>query len=105
MEPLFTPTPDGANYNVSPPGVLLLLARTFYSDASESTPAGRARARAVLDAMLAAARAGGFEKTDILETLLARNVATKRVGEMAAEACAAAGDAAIREIFDSMRKG
>ena len=74
-------------------------------DPDDSTSAGRARARAVLDAMLAAARAGGFGKTDILETLLARNVATKRVGEMAAEACAAAGHAAVREIFDSLRKG
>ena len=97
--PLFTPIPDGSGYNIRPAGVLLLSADTVYGEPTESTPEGRARAQALIDAMLAAARAGGYAQCDILHTLLARNKLSARVQKMAVKACNAAGDTALRKIF------
>ena len=102
-KPLFTPTADGAAYDIQPAGVLMLLADTVYGDSCESSPAGRARAKAMIDAMLKAARAGGFTQSDILETLLSRGDVSHRVKALAVEACAAAGNDAIGEIFNAMR--
>ena len=104
-KPLFTPTADGTAYDIQPAGVLLLLADTLYGNPGESSPAGRTRAKAMMDAMLTAARTGGFTQSDILATLLARNEVSHRVMAMAVEACAAAGNDAISAIFSAMRKG
>ena len=60
--PLFTPTADGTAYDIQPAGVLLLLANTVYGDPIDTPPAGRARAKSVVDAMLAAAQAGGYKQ-------------------------------------------
>ena len=104
-KPLFTPTADGTAYDIQPAGVLLILAGTVYGDPSETPPAGRARGKALMDAMLTAARAGGFTQSDILATLLAGGEVSHRVKAMAVQACAAAGNEALGRIFDSMRGG
>lgn len=58
-----------------------------------------------VDAMLRAARAGGFTQSDILATLLARGEVSHRVNAMAVLACAAAGNEALGKLFDAMRAG
>ena len=93
---LFTPITDGSGYNIRPAGVLLLSADTVYGDPTESTPEGRARAQALIDARLTA---GGYAQCDILHTLLARNKLSARVQKMAVKACNAAGDLALGKIF------
>ena len=102
-KPLFTPTADGTAYNIQPAGVLLILAGTVYGDPSETPPAGRARGKALIDAMLTAARAGGFTQSDILATLLAHGEVSHRVKTMAVQACAAAGNEALGRIFEALR--
>ena len=104
-KPLFTPTADGTAYDIQPAGVLLILAGTVYGDPSETTPAGRIRGKALMDAILKAAWAGGFTQSDILATLLSKNKVSHRVKAMAVQACAAAGNEALGKIFDSMRNG
>ena len=104
-KPLFTPTADGTAYDIQPAGVLLLLADTLYGNPGESSLAGRTRAKAIINAMLTAARAGCFTQCDILKTLLARNEVSHRVNAMAVQACAAAGNEALSRIFESMCKG
>lgn len=104
-KPLFTPTADGTAYDIQPAGVLLILAGTVYGDPSETTPAGRTRGKALIDAMLTAARAGGFTQSDILETLLAGGEVSHRVKAMAVQACAAAGHEAMGRVFEAMRGG
>ena len=99
----FTPNSDG--YDIQPAGVLLLLADTIYGDGrNDSTPTGQARADKMIDAMLSAARAGGYKQTDILQTLLVRGERSKRIQDMARAACDAAGNDRLKVIFDSMRK-
>ena len=101
-QPLFTPTADGTAYNIQPAGVLLL-ANVVYGDPVDTPPAGRARAKAVVDAILAAAQVGGYKQCDILHTLLARDESSARIQLMARDACSAAGDLAIGQIFNAMR--
>lgn len=103
MQPLFTPTAGGDAYDIQPAGVLLILAGTVYGDPDETTPAGRARGKALIDAILTAARAGGFTQCDILATLLSRNKVSHRVKVMAVQACTAAGNEDIGKIFQAMR--
>ena len=98
---LFTPNGDGDD--IQPAGVLLVLADTVYNNPQDSTPTGRARAKTMIDALLTAARAGGFKQGDILATLLARGEVTQRLKNMAVTACNAAGPDAIGRIFASMR--
>ena len=98
---LFTPNGDG--YDIQPAGVLLILADTIYNNPQDSSPTGRARAKTMLDAILSAARAGGFKQGDILATLLATGKVSHRIKDMAVTACHAAGPDAIGRIFASMR--
>lgn len=97
-QPLFTPNGDG--YDIQPAGVLILLA----SEVREH-PHKHGRIQGYIDAMLEAARAGGFTQGDILATLLARGEVSQRVKTMAVQACAAAGNEALGRLFDSMRGG
>ena len=101
-QPLFTTTADGTAYDIQQAGVLLL-ANTVYGDPVDTPPAGRARAMAMVGAMLAAAQAGGYKQCDILHTLLARNESSARIQLMARDACIAAGDLTIGQIFEAMR--
>ena len=98
---LFTPNGDG--FNIQPASVLLVLANTIYNNPQDSSPTGRARAKTMLDAILTAARAGGFKQADILATLLARGEVTHRLRDMAVTACNAAGPDAIGRVFAAMR--
>ena len=98
---LFTPNGDG--YDIQPAGVLLILADTIHNNPQDSSPTGWARAKTMMDAILTAARAGGFKQGDILATLLARGEVTHRLRDMAVTACNAAGPEAIGRIFASMR--
>lgn len=100
MKALFTPTADGAAYDIQPAGVLILLA----SEVRENPHLHKSgRIQGHIDAMLKAARAGGFTQCDILATLLAQGEVSHRVKAMAVRACEAAGSEAIAKIFEGMR--
>jgi hypothetical protein len=96
-------TPNGDGYDISPAGILLLAAGTVFGPPHETTAEGVRKARALIDDMLAAARAGGFKQSDILLTLLARNQPTKGCAAMAQAACDAAGTDALLGAFDRAR--
>jgi hypothetical protein len=100
MKPLFAPTADGDAYDIQPAGVLILLASEVYENPAMHT---NGRIQGHIDAMLTAARAGGFTQCDILATLLSRNEVSHRVKTMAVQACAAAGNEALGRIFAAMR--
>ena len=104
-KPLFTPTADGAAYDMQPAGVLLILADMVYGPQDDPAWTGWAKTEAMIQAMLAAARAGGYAQADILHTLLVRCERSKRVENMARAACAAAGNARLAALFASMRRG
>lgn len=99
---LFTPNSDG--YDIHPAGVLLVLADTVYNlDDDESTPAGRANALRLIEALMKAALDGGYRQGDILMTLLSRREVTQRTRTMAIEAMRCAGNERIGPIFAAMR--
>ena len=104
-QPLFTPTADGEAYEIQPAGVLLILAEMVYGPQDDPQWTGGPKTEAIIQAMLAAARAGGYTQTDILHTLLVRGERSKRLEFMARAACEAAGNSRLAELFDSMRKG
>lgn len=97
--PLFRPNGDG--YDIQPAGVLILLASQLQEEPDH--PAN-GRIQAIIDKMLAAARAGGFKQGDILMTLLANGEVSHRVKDMAVAAMAAAGNDAIDRIFEEWRQ-
>jgi hypothetical protein len=101
-QPLFKPTSDG--YDIQPAGVLIMLASYVYDHESDLSPDGKDRLKGHIDALMTAARAGGFTQCDILATLLAKNEVSHRVKAMAVQVCEAAGSAAILHIFDTMRR-
>jgi len=104
-QPLFTPTADGQAYDIQPAGVLLILADMVYGPQDDPEWTGGPKTEAMIHAMLAAARAGGYAQTDILHTLLVRGERSKRLELMARAACEAAGNERIAALFSSMRKG
>ena len=104
-KPLFTPTADGQAYDIQPAGVLLIMAEMVYGPQDDPGWTGRPKTKAMVLAMLAAARAGGYGQTDILHTLLVRRERSKRLELMARAACAAAGNERLAAIFESARKG
>ena len=104
-QPLFTPTADGQAYDIAPAGVLLILADMVYGPQDDPAWTGRAKTEAMIQAMLAAARVGGYPQTDILHTLLVRGERSKRIENMARAACAAAGNDRLAALFASMRRG
>jgi hypothetical protein len=97
IQSMFTDNGDG--YDISPAGVLILVANTAYGDPNETTRQGIQNSKQVINDMLAAARAGGFAQSDILLTLLARNKMTRQVLEMAQAACNAMSKKSMAEIF------
>ena len=99
-KPLFIPTADGTAYDIQPAGVLILLAAEIHENPGLHK---NGRLQGHIDAMLTAARAGGFAQGDILATLLARGEVSHRVKAMAVQACAAAGTKALGRIFKAMR--
>ena len=99
-QPLFTPAADGTAYDIQPAGVLILLASEIHENPGVHL---NGRLQGHIDAMLTAARAGGFTQGDILATLLSKNEVSHRVKAMAVQACAAAGNVALGKVFDAMR--
>ncbi|WP_426145274.1 hypothetical protein [Polaromonas sp. DSR2-3-2] len=95
-KPLFTPTADG----IQPAGVLILLASEIHENPGVHQ---NGRLQSHIDAMLTAARAGGFTQGDILATLLSKNEVSHRVKAMAVQASAAAGNEALGRIFEALR--
>ena len=91
--------PNGDGFDITPAGVLLLAADAVYGDLGDATPQGRRHAQALLDEMMAAARAGGYAQCDILLKLVASRKLSRRLVVMAQEACDAAGPAAMRAAF------
>jgi hypothetical protein len=62
--------------------------------AQGADPDVRRLSRDIVDTVLCAARAGGFAKGDILETMMAMGVAFGRMWDLAEEATRAIGDSA-----------
>lgn len=60
---------------------------------------------AALRRILSAARAGGFQKGELLETLLARGEVSHRLKQLATEAADAAGHAVVIDILRSAKGG
>lgn len=105
MQPTYTPTADGQAFDLNATAVLLILADTAYGEGRHDTPpTGQAKAAKTVADMLAAATAGGYPQSDILESLLARGEASKRVTAMCADAMAAAGNERIGAVFARMRE-
>lgn len=106
-DPLFIPRRDanGEYYDIKPAGVLLILADSIYhpDPGEELGTTGKARALRMLNNMLAAAVQGGFTQRDVLETMLVRGYRGHRVQTLARQACAAAGDERILEIFVALK--
>ena len=63
-QPLFTPTADGEAYEIQPAGVLLILAEMVYGPQDDPQWTGGPKTEANIQAMLAAARAGGYRDVD-----------------------------------------
>lgn len=81
-------------------GLLLAAAEGLYGAPGELTPEARHIARALIEGVLSAARAGGFTQADILATMLANCEISARTRSMARQACAAASTAALRQLFE-----
>lgn len=81
------------------PAVLLLAAGAAYGD--DSTLAGRTKGKILVRRILSAARAGGFTKGEVFETLLSRLETSPRVKQLAIEAVEAAGTDTVLEIIST----
>lgn len=103
-QPLFSPTVDGSAYDIQPAGMLLLFASMSYGPQDNPDWTGAPKTEAIVQAILAAARAGGYTQVDILHTLLVRGERSKRMEAMARAACAAAGNVRLGKIFEAMKK-
>jgi hypothetical protein len=94
---LFEPN-SASNYAMSPAGLLVLAAHTFYRLKHENTPARVENAKATMQAILAAARRAGYARSAQLSAALVRGDMTPRAVRMANEACAKVPEADLREI-------
>ena len=104
-QPLFQPNPDcpEGGLNISPAGILILMASYAHASDEEVTPAARAKAADALGRILSAARAGGFTQGDLLETLIARGEVSARVKALACAAVDAAGNEAMLEVVAHLK--
>jgi hypothetical protein len=94
---LFEPN-SASNYAMSPAGLLVLAAHTFYRLKHENTPARVENAKATMQAILAAARRAGYARIAQLSAALVRGDVTPRLTMMANEACAKIPEDAMRDI-------
>lgn len=74
---------NGDEYLMTAGGALLVAADALYGPPEETTPEGRYRAAALVDAILSVATERGFKSRDLLETMLSRNEVSNRVRELA----------------------
>ena len=97
--PMFSPRQDGA-YDITAPGVIILLGSYAYEPDSPNTVLVD-----ILRRILSAAVAGGFKNADLLETLLSRGEVSQRVKQLATEAANAAGHERVLEILRESKGG
>lgn len=91
--------PDSAsNYSMSPAGLLVLAAHTFYRLKHENTPARVENAKTTMQAILAAARRAGYARISQLSAALVRGDLTPPAVKMANDACAKVSDETMRNI-------
>jgi hypothetical protein len=83
--------------------LLMGLGQNLVIPPEDATPGGAKLARAYVDGMLAAAKAGGYMQCDILETMLAKCDITDRLRMMAQCACEAAGEDAIMKVIRALK--
>jgi hypothetical protein len=74
------------------PADFLLMSGFLWFEARRAPLRSRLAARRVLDEVLSSARAAGFGKGDLLETLMSKCEKSDRVWELAVEATNAVGD-------------
>ncbi|MDB4873318.1 MAG: hypothetical protein JWL97_4322 [Gemmatimonadales bacterium] len=84
--------------------VLLCAAESAFGDPDKTTPVDSAYNRDLVTGILAAATAGGYGESQILEAALIQGQYSDRVLSMAEEACGAAGSAALRNVLDQALK-
>ena len=102
-QPMFKPNDDG--YDVSPAGVILIIAGMVYGeDRTTMSRAGIQKFTRLIDDVLSAARANGYPHEDILRTLLARNESGPRMVQMMQAACDAAGNAIMDTVIGRMKQ-
>lgn len=94
---LFIPN-SASNYSMSPAGILVLAAHTFYRLKHENTPARVENAKATMQAILAAARGAGYARMSQLSAALVRGDLTPPVVKMANDACARVPEDTMRDI-------
>ncbi|MBX9936485.1 MAG: hypothetical protein K2Y10_07810 [Burkholderiaceae bacterium] len=91
------------DYQITPAGVLIMLAYYAYDKTGECPPEVRDRNLEKVNAVLSAARIGGFMQADVLETILSQREISARTGALAVAACNAAGQEALVKIFGDPR--
>ena len=89
---------------ITPAGVLIMLSYYAYDKTGECPPEVRDRNLEKVNAVLSAARIGGFTQGDILQTILSKREISARTGELAVAACAAAGEEALVQTFGEPTK-
>lgn len=105
MKPTAKPSADGTAYDLNATAVMLVLADSAHGNGSHDTPpTGQACAAKALADLLAAARAGGYPQSEVLETLLNSGDTSQRVATMCAEAMVAAGNERIGTVFAAVRE-
>ncbi|SAL17002.1 hypothetical protein AWB71_00686 [Caballeronia peredens] len=72
---------DGETF-INGAGVLLMAANTLHSNDGQFAEVARQRAQSTIDALLSAARAGGFTQGDVLETLLSTDRNSERAVDL-----------------------
>jgi hypothetical protein len=99
-EGINTDVEDDAPVPLTAAEVLLLAADTAYGEPSETTPEGQRKAQRLIEGILSAASARGFQHERTLRNLLEKNQPTRHVMELARAACNAVGHVALCEIFN-----
>lgn len=95
--------PPGRKTNMilkTPDEMLRTAAIALHGAPAALTPQAKQAAQHLIDGVLSAAATGGYAQGDILATLLARCTMSHRVVRMTREACAAAGAATLRQVFE-----
>ena len=98
----FTPTEGGEAYHLRMPAALLVLS-DIAVDLTDSTPAGRAKARRVVAECIALFAQAKYPRAQYLETWLMNGKCdARRVLPALVEACEAVGDMAVAEVINGV---
>jgi hypothetical protein len=89
---------SASDYSMSPAGLLVLAAHTFYRLKHEKTPAHVENAKTTMQEILAAARRAGYARIAQLSAALVRGDVTPRLTMMANEACAKVPEDTMHDI-------